>query len=74
MVSSSPTPIISTPTVQFLEKNPENWQLGGGVEIIMKEEEDILKSEEDKVFTVLKKSFKNHSVTKEEKETTTKEK
>ena len=40
----------------------------------MKEEEDILKSQKDKVFTVLKKSFKNHSVTKEEKETTAKEK
>ena len=44
----------------------------------MKEEEGILKSKEDKVFTVLKKSkdqyFENNSVTEEEKETTAKEK
>ena len=51
----------------------ENWQLGREVKVITKEEEDVLESKEDKVFTVLKKRkvfyFESDSVHEEKKST-----
>ena len=62
---------IQNERVQLLEKILENWHLGREVEIITYEEEDILESKEDKVFTVLKKSevlyFENDSIIKDKK-------
>ena len=40
----------------FAGKDSGKLALRSGVEIVTKKETDILKSEEDKVFTVLKKS------------------